>query len=1027
MFKSINSIVNVHNIEDLTMKQRKDFMRFGSSLFMFALMIGMTFASCIPHEYDQGTASKLSWREWKGSGQHPTEIHADANEKVIVLLAKTPGIEPDPQHSKEYYQQLLFGNQVGSMNDYYRENSLNQITITGEVLDWVKMDKTLEKYDEDYDAGAEWGIGDGVEEIVGKSDGRVDFSEYDQDNDGEVDNLMVIFVGDSDARNGDADGDGNPEDSNAIWPLKWFLQSDYSTSDGVVISDFFVCVESCSMGTFAHEFAHNLGLPDLYDTDYSSEGVGLWSIMAGGNYLQDSLGQDNPAHLDAWSKYKLGWITPETLDPVAQTDDIMLNSIARSGHCLKVEISTTEYFLIEYRSNVAANYDAGLPASGILVWHIDESRTDAWGNYDNSDENHPVVRLIQQDGFFDLEYAYNDGDASDVWTVFDKFTYDLAEGYYGDSTGLNFLVAEENQNNHYIVLSFEISTETAYFYSIDWNWADYDNDGFLESIIFEYDIDSTQSASDVLVKIDARDVLTDTWYQTVVVDQYIVNQVEADEFDSVFSVPERSQGLYEFDVVLYLDGKPVDYYTTEHYIWLEDPDFGNYYDEYFGSIEFQFEDLNNDEYFDAIDAQFTYNTDDPTVPPIDVQFEVFNPIDPENKQIFHRYSVNGNTGIDEFASLNLQQTNLQPGNLQIYAILRLGDDVEEIFHISATFFWEGVYLEKNTNFYTLDSTGDQNNDTLQLELHIGNSFETTQIVEGYLELISQDSENSIYEYFVIRVGPPGRVDESRSSIIEYTLFSNIESNYSIQLTFELPNSKFMSVNLGVVHLYPKIVDGQQNECQEQLIPDYLFSNYSQDSTVTILMQFDLLCLKSGFTYELEISVRKAGSVPEKIYTNELTQILPNITIEVSYRDVPSDTEVEVYRTLSRNGQLILQSTDYIQTPYIVDEEDIWQQEKNTTSEIDSKDDYTLLSGGAILFILLSTTVIALVILLIRKDHKYRLSNHQFHPPHGTVSSDGLYEWDGSTWLPIAQDTPGDGEFWVWNGSEWVPNPELYQK
>ena len=274
----------------------------------------------------------------------PHKIHADPIEKVIVLLAKTPGIEPEPQHTKEYYQQLLFGNQIGSMNDYYKENSLDQITITGEVIDWAKMDKPLENYDEDYDAGTEWGIGNGVEEIVGKSDGRVDFSEYDQDNDGEVDNLMVIFVGDSDARNGDADGDGNPEDSNAIWPLKWTLQTDFSTSDGVVVSDFFVCVESCSMGTFAHEFAHNLGLPDLYDTDYSSEGVGLWSIMASGNYLQNSLGQNNPAHLDAWSKYKLGWITPESLDPASQTDDIMLNSIAKAGHCLKVEISTTEYF-----------------------------------------------------------------------------------------------------------------------------------------------------------------------------------------------------------------------------------------------------------------------------------------------------------------------------------------------------------------------------------------------------------------------------------------------------------------------------------------------------------------------------------------------------------------------------------------------------------------------------------------------------------------------------------------------------------
>lgn len=1003
-------------------------MRFGVSIFIFALMIGMMFSSCVPEEHEQNMPSKLSWKEWKGSGQHPTEIHADSNEKVIVLLAKTPGIEPEPQHTKEYYQQLLFGTQVGSMNDYYKENSLNQMTITGEVLDWVKMDNTLDKYDEDYDAGDEWGIGNGVEEIVGKSDGRVDFSEYDQDNDGEVDNLMIIFVGDSDARNGDADGDGNPEDNNAIWPLKWFLQTDYSTSDGVVISDFFVCVESCSMGTFAHEFAHNLGLPDLYDTDYSSEGVGLWSIMASGGYLQDSLGQDNPAHLDAWSKYKLGWITPETLDPVAQTDDIMLNSIARSGHCLKVEISTTEYFLIEYRSNVAANYDAGLPESGILVWHIDESRTDAWGDYDNSDEYHPVVRLIQQDGFFDLEYAYNDGDASDVWTVFDKFTYDLAEGYYGDSTGLNFLVAEENQNNHFIVLSFEISTETAYFYSIDWNWADYDNDGFLESIIFEYDIDSTQSASDVLVKIDARDVLTDTWYQTVVVDQYIVNQAEADEFNSVFSVPEKSQGLYEFDVVLYLDGKPVDYYTTEHFVWLEDPALGNNYDEYFGAIEFQFKDDDNDERYDGIEAQFTYYTDDPSSPPADVQFEVFNPIDPENKQVFDRYSVYANTGSDEFASLSLQQTNLQPGNLEIYATLKLGDGVEEIFHVSGTFFWEGVYLEEKTNFFTLDSDGDGDGDTLELELHIGNSFETTQIVEGYLELISSDAGNSIYEYFVIRVGPPTRIDEGRSSVIEYSLFSNIESNYSIQLAFQLPNDKFMSVNLGIIHLHPKVIDGQQNECQEQLNSAYSFANNSVESTVTILMKIDFLCLKSGVTYELELSARKIGSVPEKIYQNEVTQILPNLTIEVPYRDIPPDTEVEVYRTLSRNGLLIIESTDYILTPSLVIAEDNNDQpEENSTRKIESSGANSLFSVVAILFVLISVVAIVLAALLITHDNNVRKVRSQFQLQVGTVSQDGRYKWDGMKWIQNSTDIADEGEFWVWNGSKWVPNPKRYEK
>ena len=84
-----------------------------------------------------------------------------------------------------------------------------------------------------------------------------------------------------------------------------------------------------TMGVFAHEFGHALGLPDLYDTTYNSEGVGEWSLMGYGSWLGISKDGDRPAHLDAWSKSVLGWVSPTQVSTssVAQIKRVENNSV----------------------------------------------------------------------------------------------------------------------------------------------------------------------------------------------------------------------------------------------------------------------------------------------------------------------------------------------------------------------------------------------------------------------------------------------------------------------------------------------------------------------------------------------------------------------------------------------------------------------------------------------------------------------------------------------------------------------------
>lgn len=172
-----------------------------------------------------------------------------------------------------------------------------------------------------------------------------------------------------------------------------------------------------TLGVLAHELGHDLGLPDLYDVDHSSDGgVGDWSLMATGmwNALPGEMFGASPVLPDAFSKWYEGWITPQLV--VGEVADVAVDEAGTSPRAVEVldnpggidwrpdfwgpsggVSGTGEYFLVENRQR--AGFDAALPGCGLLVWHVDESVTPT--DRANADDHHRLVDLVEASGIPD--------------------------------------------------------------------------------------------------------------------------------------------------------------------------------------------------------------------------------------------------------------------------------------------------------------------------------------------------------------------------------------------------------------------------------------------------------------------------------------------------------------------------------------------------------------------------------------------------------------------------------------------------
>lgn len=216
----------------------------------------------------------------------------------------------------------------------------------------------------------------------------VDFSQYDADGDGIIDNIFFFYAG-----KGEADGGG----AETIWPHSSNVSYKQIYLSGKLFATY-ACSEEirwgnqpASIGTFCHEFGHVLGLPDWYDTDYGVNDytVGEWSIMASGCY--NNSGHTPPSY-SCYERFYLHWLKPEQLQSAGRYYLKPLNSaneayiIADGYHNLSSrQPSPSEFFMLEYRTKTGWDAPWGaIPGEGMLVWHIDFSAS-AWsGNTPNN-------------------------------------------------------------------------------------------------------------------------------------------------------------------------------------------------------------------------------------------------------------------------------------------------------------------------------------------------------------------------------------------------------------------------------------------------------------------------------------------------------------------------------------------------------------------------------------------------------------------------------------------------------------------
>jgi M6 family metalloprotease-like protein len=371
------------------------------------------------------------------------------------------------------FENLLFGSGNDSMKAYYEEVSYGAFTITpgtAGVTGWYTAANAMAYYGQDDAYGYDQHPGQLVIEAVAAADGAVDFSEYDTDGDCYVDAVVIIHQGPGEEAGGISD---------TIWSHRWNLNSaayygdgsgQYTTNDvaacgQIMVNDYVIQPERLgsgiqTIGVFAHEYGHVLGLPDLYDIDYSSNGIGDWGLMSSGAWGAVNRPGDSPVHLCAWSKYALGWIDPVTVSE-ALTNQVIAPATTHDDVYLFFpdnQIDSQEYYLIENRQFIG--FDAGLPGTGLAIWHIDEAKA-TYNNQDNSQEclpsadctdTHYRVALIQADGFADLELGYNRGDSGDLYpgtsenTAFTNATAPNSLRYDGSSSHVSISnIAESDE------------------------------------------------------------------------------------------------------------------------------------------------------------------------------------------------------------------------------------------------------------------------------------------------------------------------------------------------------------------------------------------------------------------------------------------------------------------------------------------------------------------------------------------------------------------------------------------------------
>jgi immune inhibitor A len=376
-----------------------------------------------------------------------------------------------PDFSTAHYREMLFGTTPGarSMSTYFLEQSGGAFTVKGDVYGWVKIPRA-EAY---YASAGGAHMPELVKDTVQALGDTVPWAQYDEDHDGLVDHVQFVHAGAEEAN------------SWTIWAHSSTLDPAVPTSAAsVAVGPYTIEPENGTIGVFCHEFAHDLGLPDLYDTTYGGEAsTAYWTLMSTGSWVgaPGEVPGTAPASLGPWEREQLGFVKPVVVRARQRKKAVVLSPAGTTGGTRAIRIDLPDY---------AWTFHLNTPHGGGSEWWSDKG--DLKTTTLTRDVTLPAGSALTFWSWWDIEpdydYAYVEVQpaGSGTWqTVKGTITTDEDPYLANDGNGITGSSAWVDGNvNGWVLASFDLAAYTGavklrFRYTTDtamagdgWTWND---------------------------------------------------------------------------------------------------------------------------------------------------------------------------------------------------------------------------------------------------------------------------------------------------------------------------------------------------------------------------------------------------------------------------------------------------------------------------------------------------------------------------------------------------------------------------
>lgn len=327
-----------------------------------------------------------------GVGLASTTYPRLGSPKGLIILVEYSDVKFNLQDPMSYYEDMINGDNftqyygTGSALQYFKDQSGGKFAPEFDIYGPVTLPNKQAYYGGNDRYGDDANAHLMVTQAIDILDDDVDFSQYDTDKDGLIDNVYIFYAG-----QGEADYGG----PNTVWPHSYDVRYTgiVKKVDGVTVAHYACSNEWGSktpdgIGTFVHEFSHVMGLPDLYHTAAAVYYTPCeFSVLDYGPYNNDGR---TPPNYSAYELNAMGWYEPIMLDGAAT---VSLESIPSGDFALIPTAKTTEFFLLENRQ--LEGWDKYIPGHGMLIWHIDFVKSVFEQNIVNNKKDHQYVDIVE--------------------------------------------------------------------------------------------------------------------------------------------------------------------------------------------------------------------------------------------------------------------------------------------------------------------------------------------------------------------------------------------------------------------------------------------------------------------------------------------------------------------------------------------------------------------------------------------------------------------------------------------------------